>query len=51
MTRPVVAHISAAALRHNMAVVRQHAPRAQIMAAVKANAYGHDVALCAPVLA
>ncbi|MCK9189295.1 alanine racemase [Acidithiobacillus sp.] len=51
MTRPVVAHISAAALRHNMAVVRQHAPHAQIMAAVKANAYGHDVALCAPVLA
>ncbi|MHB1320170.1 MAG: alanine racemase [Acidithiobacillus ferrivorans] len=51
MTRPIVANISAAALRHNLSVVRQHAPHAHIMAAVKANAYGHDVALCAPVLA
>ena len=51
MTRPIVADISAAALRHNVAVVREHAPRAQIMAAVKANAYGHAVTLCAPVLA
>ncbi|WP_298171081.1 alanine racemase [Acidithiobacillus sp.] len=51
MTRPIVANISVAALRHNVSVVRQHAPHAQIMAAIKANAYGHDVALCAPVLA
>lgn len=51
MTRPMVAEISATALRHNVAVVRQRAPHARIMAAVKANAYGHDVTLCAPVLA
>ena len=51
MTRPIVADISAAALRHNVAVVREYAPHAQIMAAVKANAYGHAVTLCAPALA
>lgn len=51
MTRPIVAEISRSALAHNLRVARDHAPRSRIMAAVKANAYGHDVQLCAPVLA
>lgn len=29
------------ALRHNLAVVRQHAPKSRILAVIKANAYGH----------
>ncbi|PKY10886.1 alanine racemase [Acidithiobacillus marinus] len=51
MTRPIVAEISRSALAHNLRVAQTHAPRSRIMAAVKANAYGHDVQLCAPVLA
>lgn len=51
MTRPVIAEISKSALCHNLQVARSRAPRAKIMAAVKANAYGHEVRLCAPVLA
>jgi len=51
MTRPIIAEISAPALRHNLASARRHAPRSLIMAAVKANAYGHNIRLCAPVLA
>ncbi|WP_414040134.1 alanine racemase [Acidithiobacillus sp. M4-SHS-6] len=51
MTRPIVAEISRSALVHNLRVAQAHAPRSRIMAAVKANAYGHDVQLCAPVLA
>ncbi|MBU2758729.1 alanine racemase [Acidithiobacillus sulfurivorans] len=51
MTRPIFAEISPSALCHNLQVARNHAPQARIMAAVKANAYGHDVRVCAPVLA
>lgn len=36
-----VAQIDLSALRHNLARVRHYAPRARVMAAVKANAYGH----------
>jgi alanine racemase len=38
--------IDASALRNNLAVVRRYAPRSQVLAAVKANAYGHGL-ICA----
>lgn len=41
--RPILATISQNALRHNLAVVRQHAPHSKIMAVVKANGYGHGL--------
>ena len=37
------AEIDHAALRHNLAQVRRHAPEAKVMAVIKANAYGHGV--------
>jgi alanine racemase len=46
----VSAAISAAALRHNLAVIRKQAPASKIMAVVKANAYGHGVAAVAKAL-
>ena len=39
----VTAQINTQALRHNLAVVRSHAPGAKVVAVVKANAYGHDM--------
>lgn len=41
--RPVIASISLSAFAHNLAVVRQLVPTAQLHAVVKANAYGHGV--------
>lgn len=41
--RPIVAHISEAALAHNLAQVRRCAPQAKVIAVVKANAYGHGL--------
>ncbi len=41
--RPIRATIHADALRHNLMVVRQHAPNSKIMAVVKANGYGHGL--------
>lgn len=41
--RPIKATISQAALQHNLAVVKKHAPHSRIMAVVKANAYGHGL--------
>ena len=49
--RPLFATIHSAALRHNLAVVRAHAPRAQVLAVIKANAYGHGRARAAAALA
>jgi alanine racemase len=43
MSRPIFATIDAAAMRHNLAVVRRHAPRSRVAAVVKANAYGHGL--------
>ncbi len=43
MTRPAQALIDVAALRHNLNRVRALAPRARILAIVKANAYGHGL--------
>jgi alanine racemase len=50
-TRPVWAEISLGRLRSNYLGLRDLAPAADLLAVVKANAYGHDAALCAPVLA
>ncbi len=44
------AEIDLAALRHNATVVRQLAPRARIMAMLKADAYGHGLMACARAL-
>lgn len=43
MTRPTRARLDAAALRHNVAQVRARAPRARLMAVVKADGYGHGL--------
>jgi alanine racemase len=43
MPRPLLATIHTAALRHNLARVREAAPDAQAWAVVKANAYGHGI--------
>ena len=43
MPRPVSAIIDLAALRHNLARVRRHAPRSRVFAVIKANAYGHGL--------
>ncbi|HEX5464368.1 MAG TPA: alanine racemase [Burkholderiales bacterium] len=43
MPRPVTATIDLAALRHNLAAARSHAPRSSIFAVIKANAYGHGL--------
>ncbi|HVT35197.1 MAG TPA: alanine racemase [Nevskiaceae bacterium] len=37
----VTARIDLSAIRHNLGVVRQHAPRSRVMAAIKADGYGH----------
>jgi alanine racemase len=43
LTRLVRALIDTAALRHNLGAIRAHAPRAKVMAVIKANAYGHGL--------
>ena len=49
-SRPLVAHISTAALQNNLAVARRHAGSARVMAVVKANGYGHGLARVAAAL-
>ena len=51
MPRPIRATVKISALRHNLAVVRRHAPRSRIWAVVKANAYGHGLLRVAHALA
>jgi alanine racemase len=41
--RPLTAVIDLGALRHNLNVVRRHAPHSRVLAVVKANAYGHGL--------
>jgi alanine racemase len=51
VSSPIRAEVSAAALRHNLARIREVAPASRVMAVVKANAYGHglvQVAGCLP---
>ena len=50
MTRPISATIHLDAMRHNLAVVRQHAPSSKIMAVIKANGYGHGMLRAADAL-
>ena len=51
MTPLVSATIDTGALRHNMDVIRQAAPRSRVMAVIKANAYGHGLVAVARALA
>lgn len=51
MARPLVAHLDLPALAANLARVRACAPGAQVLAVVKANAYGHGLARVLPALA
>ena len=41
--RPIQSTIHLAALRHNLSVVRKHAPNSKVLAVVKANGYGHGL--------
>jgi alanine racemase len=50
MARPLYAQINLAALRANLARVREKAPDTQVLAVVKANAYGHGLARVLPGL-
>lgn len=43
MSRPILAYIDQAALKHNLSITRQYAPNTHIMAVIKANAYGHGL--------
>ncbi len=49
--RPARVTLSAAALRHNLTLLRQLAPQTRIWAVIKANAYGHGLAFAARALA
>src|SRR6185312_1357316 len=51
VSRATGALIDLGALRHNLRRVRELAPRSKVMAVVKANAYGHGLALAAQALA
>lgn len=50
MTRPVRARINQQALQHNISLVKSRAANSQIMAVIKANAYGHGALAVAKVL-
>jgi alanine racemase len=48
--RPITATIDFSALRHNLDVVRAHAPSSRVAAVIKANAYGHGLSRAARAL-
>jgi alanine racemase len=50
VTPMVSATIDSAALRHNLQVVKQRAPKSRVMAVIKANAYGHGLITVAQAL-
>jgi alanine racemase len=50
VTRPAWASLSTPALRHNLERVRHYAPRARVMAVVKADGYGHGLTWVANAL-
>jgi alanine racemase len=50
MSRPILAQVNLAALRANVACARHRAPGAQLLAVVKANAYGHGLMRVLPAL-
>jgi len=43
MSRPISATIHLAALRHNLSLVKHHAPNSKVMAVIKAHGYGHGL--------
>lgn len=51
MSRPICAHIDLAAIHHNYRLVRRLAADAQVVAVIKANAYGHGALAVAQTLA
>ena len=51
MSRPLYAQVNLSALRGNLAQVRSRAPDTQVLAVVKADAYGHGLARVLPALA
>ncbi len=51
MARPLYAQVNLAALERNLGAVRARAPGAQVLAVVKANAYGHGLERVLPALA
>lgn len=51
MSRPTKIEINVTHLHHNFALARRYAGKAQIMAVVKANAYGHGAVCVAQALA
>jgi alanine racemase len=51
MSRPLLAQINLAALRGNLRKAREHAAGAQVLAVVKADAYGHGITRVLPALA
>lgn len=50
MNSHVIARINPAAFQHNLQVVKQAAPKSQILAMIKANAYGHGLIRTAQAL-
>jgi alanine racemase len=50
MSRPVLAQINLAALRKNLRIAREKSTGAQLLAVVKANAYGHGLLRVLPAL-
>lgn len=49
MTPAAYAVINLAAVKHNIEKIRAYAPKAKIMAVIKANAYGHGLLSLASV--
>lgn len=43
MTRPAIAYLSGKNLRHNISVIQKKANHSQVIAMIKANAYGHGM--------
>lgn len=50
MSRPTCARINLQALQHNLGIARQYAGQSKVMAVIKANGYGHDMASVAHAL-
>ena len=50
MSRPARARIDLQALQHNFSLAQQAAPDSQVMAIIKANAYGHGLVSVAQAL-
>lgn len=48
--RPICATIHTAALQHNLALARSHAPKSKTLAVIKANGYGHGMLRVAKAL-